>query len=327
MLDNTMIYRAHRLKIAIAIVIILACARTLLSLPSTIRRSFSAPPPPQQPPVRRIPDVEIAAAKMKGEDTSWFERYLSQWRANTYVVNDPTAELTVPANKGREAMVYLTYIIDRYHSLPDIVLFLHAERFQWHNDNPDYDGLWSLQNLNLSHIRTSGYVNLRCVWVLGCPGEIKPVEDEAATPTDGSSEIHTKHVFKRALQELLPGMDVPTVVGVPCCAQFAVTREAILQRPREDYVRYRKWLLETPLGDNLSGRVLEYAWHIVFGTPAVHCPAAGDCYCKLYGLCGLDCQENECQGRYVLPRAASLPEGWPKIGWNGAERDFKGPLE
>ncbi len=153
-----------------------------------------------------------------------------------------------------------SYIIDRYHSLPDITLFLHAERFQWHNDNPDYDGLWVLQNLNSSHVRASGYVNLRCVWVLGCPDEIKPFWDEVDTPPV-EPERHAKRVFKMAFQELVPDIDVPAVVAVPCCAQFAATRETILRRPREDYIRYRKWLLETPLSDDLSGRVLEYAWH------------------------------------------------------------------
>lgn len=46
-----------------------------------------------------------------------------------------------------------------------------------------------------------------------------------------------------------------------CCAQFAVSKATILQRPREEYERYRRWLLETDLEDGLSGRVLEYSWH------------------------------------------------------------------
>jgi hypothetical protein len=61
--------------------------------------------------------------------------------------------------------------------------------------------------------------------------------------------------------ELFPGVEVPEKVGVPCCSQFAVSREKILERPIEDYVRYRQWLLETTLPDDTSGRIMEYSWH------------------------------------------------------------------
>ncbi|KLJ13080.1 hypothetical protein EMPG_11964, partial [Blastomyces silverae] len=32
-------------------------------------------------------------------------------------------------------MVYLTYIIDTYHSLPDISIFMHAHAVTWHNND------------------------------------------------------------------------------------------------------------------------------------------------------------------------------------------------
>ena len=50
---------------------------------------------------------ELVVASLKGDDTSWLHTYLSDWKANVYVVNDQTAALTVELNKGREAMVYL----------------------------------------------------------------------------------------------------------------------------------------------------------------------------------------------------------------------------
>lgn len=43
----------------------------------------------------------------------------------------------------------------------------------------------------------------------------------------------------------------------------------------------------------MSGRVLEYMWHILFGMEAVHCPAAGECYCEGFGKCGLSCSAVE----------------------------------
>jgi hypothetical protein len=54
------------------------------------------------------PEVEIVVASQTSEDTSWVAKYLPGWARSIYVTNDPRARLTVPKNKGREAMVYLT---------------------------------------------------------------------------------------------------------------------------------------------------------------------------------------------------------------------------
>jgi len=63
----------------------------------------------------------------------------------------------------------------------------------------------------------------------------------------------------------------------------------------------------------------------MFGKDNVYCPNAGECYCKVYGLCNLRCDANQCDNRYVLPKVATLPPGWPAVGWEGEERDFAGP--
>ena len=63
-------------------------------------------------------DVELVVASLEAEDSSWISSYLPDWYAHIYVVDDPGAPLTVPKNKGREAMVYLTHIINHYSNLP-----------------------------------------------------------------------------------------------------------------------------------------------------------------------------------------------------------------
>ncbi|KAK4241877.1 hypothetical protein C8A03DRAFT_11876 [Achaetomium macrosporum] len=283
-------------------------------------------------PFVQPPPVEIVVASLKSENTSWVHRYLPGWSRRIYIVDDLSAPLTVPRNKGREAMVYLSHIIDSYDAVAQTTIFVHASRFAWHNDDPDYDGLATLRNLQLDYVQASGYVNLRCVWTLGCPVEIRPHSDAATDWEIGngtSSSVRpltTKEIYKRAFEELMPGLEVPQQVGVSCCSQFAVSREAIHSRPREDYIRWREWLLETPLADDLSGRVFEYLWHIIFRKEAVFCPSAAECYCKLYGLCNLRCDEYQCDGRYVLPKYSTMPDGWPRFGWSGEERHFTGPL-
>ena len=151
------------------------------------------------------------------------------------------------------------YIIDRYESLPANIIFHHAQRFQWHNDNQDYDALPLLQLFRFENLQKEGYVNLRCAWVLGCPSEIRPEKDSSTAVAN--EPITARHIYKSAFQELFPELELPEVIGVPCCSQFAVRRETVQQRPSADYVRYRDWLLTTQLEDDLSGRVLEYSWH------------------------------------------------------------------
>ncbi|VUC20656.1 unnamed protein product [Clonostachys rosea] len=287
------------------------------------------PETPSRPETESTPkkstenDVEMVVASMKKENTTWLYDYLLDWKKNIYVVDDPTAALTVPVNKGREAMVFLTYIIDRYDSLPGNIIFHHAERFQWHNDNVDYDALPLLQRLRFDYLKEQGYANLRCVWVLGCPVEIHPIKDDV--PGKKGEPVHAKRAYKKAYEELFPEFPVPEAIGVTCCSQFAVRRETIWKRPKADYERYRDWLVTSPLGDDISGRVLEYSWHMIFGKKAVHCPAAGQCYCRLYGLCDLDCEQDECEGQYYLPPFSTLPRGWPMIGWNKEDRNWHGP--
>jgi hypothetical protein len=65
---------------------------------------------------------------------------------------------------------------------------------------------------------------------------------------------------------------------------------------------------------------------VIFGQPAVHCPLAKDCYCKVFGMCELMCQDQgSCEGRYTLPPYATLPKGWPYIGWDGQPRQRAAP--
>lgn len=161
--------------------------------------------------------------------------------------------------RGIDLLTTSRYIIDHYEHLPAYNLFMHSQRFQWHNDEPDYDGVPLLRSFQFPYLREQGYVNMRCVWTLGCPDEVKPFEDEAIEVLESRNTI--KAVFRRSFQQLFPNNAVPSVIGVSCCAQFAVTREKILSRPIQDYIRMRDWLLNSSLEDEVSGRVFEYSWH------------------------------------------------------------------
>jgi len=267
-----------------------------------------------------LPGVALVVASQSTDDTSWLDDVFLDWQKNIYVTNDPNARLTVPKNKGREGMVYLTYIIDNYDRLPEVNLFRHAERYQWHSDDPLFDGRRLLSRLQLSYIRHKGYTNLRCGWILTCPASVHPHDDAWNDEKEADPDVegpNASSFYKDAYEALFPGDSVPDEIGGPCCAQFAVTAKRIRQRPRSDYERFRAWLAETELDDDISGRIMEYSWHIIFREPAVSCPLAADCYCGLYGICNLECEgDGDCSEQYVMPEYSSMPDGWPDVGWD-----------
>ena len=65
---------------------------------------------PERMAVRRKKDMIMATRKSENDDTTWLFDEFSDWHKSIYVVDDSKADLTVKKNKGRESMVYLTYI-------------------------------------------------------------------------------------------------------------------------------------------------------------------------------------------------------------------------
>ncbi|KAF1980939.1 hypothetical protein K402DRAFT_365595, partial [Aulographum hederae CBS 113979] len=218
---------------------------------------------------------------MASENTSWVEKELIQWKSAIYSVNDPEAKLHTSTNKGKEGLPYLTYIVDHYDNLPSIIAFAHSHRdgypAAWHTDRPGYSNVLSLNSLNTNFVQQNGYANLRCNRTPGCPTELYLNRPRHEQPTVDEAN------FKAAWTELFPNEEPPLAVGVACCAQFAVSRDQVLKRPRGDYERFLSWLLETKLDDEASGRVTEYMWHMIFGQLPQYCPSLEQCRCDVYG--------------------------------------------
>lgn len=91
--------------------------------------------------------------------------------------------------------------------------------------------------------------------------------------------------MRDAWQQMFGDAPLPRTIGAACCSQFAVSKEQIRSRSEDDYRRIRSWLLETPLADHVSGRILEFVWHIVFQREPVFCPPIEECYCNVFGAC------------------------------------------
>ncbi|GAB7353132.1 hypothetical protein MBLNU459_g3670t1 [Dothideomycetes sp. NU459] len=214
-----------------------------------------------------LPDKIVVMGQMRDEDTLWVAEKLPDWQHAVYIVDDPSATRHTAANKGKEANAYLTYLVDNYDSLPATVAFLHSHEKgwprAWHTDAVDYSNVRALRALNVDFVQRNGYANLRCIATPGCPDEVLPFRE----PADEGRVVETN--YARVWQAVFNNTDVPRAVGAACCAQFAVSREQVRKRPREQYVTLHRYLMETELDDETIGRVYEYMWHIIFGQEAV----------------------------------------------------------
>jgi hypothetical protein len=92
----------------------------------------------------------IAAIQKKDETvTDWIVEHLPEWEPQIYVTDrmpseaptNPSSYITpnfLPINQGREAAVYLTYIIENYYDLPEFMVFIHGKRYQIHNGTSQF---------------------------------------------------------------------------------------------------------------------------------------------------------------------------------------------
>jgi hypothetical protein len=226
----------------------------------------------------------LVVPKTKDEDVGWIHEELPDLQAAVYEVDNPNAEYRVPKNKGHEAMVYLTYIIDHYDNLSDITIFAHAHRSAWHNNFIlDLDTPNTIKRLRNDRVARQGYMNLRCHLDPGCPNWIHL--DRAEVDYDMVIKPEEKAFSPELFMDLFPGHRPPPVLSQPCCAQFAVSSERVRDNPKVLYQHLRNWLLATSLEDTDSGRIFEYTWQYLFTRNAEFCPSTNACYCDGYGIC------------------------------------------
>ncbi|OJJ42532.1 hypothetical protein ASPZODRAFT_76604 [Penicilliopsis zonata CBS 506.65] len=298
------------------------------------------------------PALVVARVHADG-DAGWLKTLEAQYHLCVYTADAPAEDpghdyLQTPANRGHEAMAYLTFLIDNYAQIPAAgAVFVHGSRWAWHNDAPDYDNAALLAALNVSAaLHPSGYHNLRCDWSAGtCPPSTPPQRSletslQAVLQPWGARAVSDK-ALPDALATLFGGGGVDGSLQVllgrsdtlraQCCAQFVVSRDRVWQHSREEYIALRSWLLTAaPRDDRISGRILSYLWHILFlrpgtegeaaGSGGIHlqalnraaCPRADECYCRLYGRCNLaNCvSPGACYGQYRVPKDYRLPDDW-----------------
>ncbi|KAJ5908985.1 hypothetical protein N7495_001667 [Penicillium taxi] len=213
--------------------------------------------------------VGLVLSSIKKDDLTWLNDYCNEMSVIHRSSTSPESGLLLPfTRRGRETAAYLSYVVDFYDQLPEYSIFIHAYPEQWHNDILGPYTHNTLKHIRFEAVDVHGYVNLRCELNPGCPTSIFPL-----SPSQADIDAHDiRASFSDAYQEIfsVPIDKVPVELGNVCCAQFAVSRKRILERPREDYMRMLEWAATTKMTDDFGvGWVMEKLWHIIFGMDAV----------------------------------------------------------
>lgn len=170
---------------------------------------------------------------------------------NCYVYDKLNSQnpFNIPVNKGNEASVYLKYIIDFYDDLPDFTFFIHDEEFSWHHSGSIIDKLKE----SIESKKQFYNVNDKCIW--------------------NKKHLINKNYYKellkwyeRFIDKYIPLSKVPNnddfIYSYRGSAQFLVHKNLITNFPITFYKDIYEWIIVTELPNYLSGRFLEWTWHI-----------------------------------------------------------------
>lgn len=174
------------------------------------------------------------------QDLSWLQKIKYPTVVYSKTIK---GEKFIDFNKALEHPVYLKFIIDNWSNLPDYTIFIHGHESSYHQSRLMVDIINSLSfdklmiNLNDSHMRKVMDKNdEHWPWLYNCwKGLFKPY-----------------------------GFELPSKLGFPCCAQFAVHKSLILSNPLEYYEHAYNWCKKTKLRNSISSRIFEYTWWYIF---------------------------------------------------------------
>lgn len=189
------------------------------------------------------------------ENLQWTRNIPSWLTLNIYTHNpNVTGAHLVTPNGGREAHLYLSWIVDHYDDLPERVLFVHAHNGSWHLHNT----LRMIQCLDFN--TNHGFVPINVGGGWGWRYQTLGLHSGYS----GISIIDQQweSVFRPFLG------NPPSSFSFYCCATFLVRKERILARPLEAWRTWRDWTLIPDPDPARTGLGLEYIWHYLFGEPA-----------------------------------------------------------
>jgi hypothetical protein len=203
---------------------------------------------PKNKPVNNTvnkPEINCVVSRYN-RDVNWV--YNLKRVSNFYIYDkeNPKNIYNVPVNKGNEASVYLKYIVDHYDSLADFTFFVHDEEYAWHHSGSIID------KLDEAVLSGKLYYNINDKCTLG-----SILTNEWYGIILDWYDIYIEPYIPL---ESLPDQD--WTVGYRGSAQFLVHKSIITNLPLRFYADLYNWITTTDLINHVSGRILEWTWHI-----------------------------------------------------------------
>lgn len=160
-------------------------------------------------------------------------------------LGDMQSPYNLGKNKGKEASAYLKYIVDHYDSLTPYTVFLHDEETAWHHRG-------KIQDRVLEH--------------QGKRDKYKSFNSATCGDIRNGYWKEMQAFFKRYLEPYIGSASKygNWTLGELCCAQFVVSRSLIKQHPKKMYSDAFKWIMNTNLDYEITGRLFEWTWRIIF---------------------------------------------------------------
>ncbi|CAF3574846.1 unnamed protein product [Rotaria sp. Silwood1] len=200
--------------------------------------------------------AKIVVVSHFNEDLDWLNLLLGD-QISYIIYTRSTNSLPHPhkiiINKGREAVAYLQYIVDHYSNLPSSIAFVHGHRTSWHQKDPS-DIVIALRALQWNKYNYMPLTSAKT----HCTFKQNSIDPQ----------IKINYELWQAVLQKELGPPPENGVQTHCCATFVVKRQAILAHPKIFYSNIIDYILASPESDQLTGRTLEYTWHMIFGEQA-----------------------------------------------------------
>lgn len=196
---------------------------------------------------RKPKPYEIVVAKYN-EDISWLNGY-----QNVRVYDKLRGDLP---NVGRESHTYLTYIVDNYYNLPEVVFFTQGCISEHYSLSPNYFiNIKEDFSHNYNYLQSDYYFyseNLESY----SKDHLYGYRNMKPTPTD---KLGFRKWFNTYVDE---EYDIDSYVTLWWGGIFSVRCECILSRPREYYVKLLNYIPKT--NNPEVGHYFERSWFYIF---------------------------------------------------------------
>jgi hypothetical protein len=204
-------------------------------------------------------------------------------KSGTYS-NDKYKIIKQPDNTYDEGETYLTHIIENYDKLAEYTLFIQdgikrciSSLSNFKNTTTDmintnrrvyfYDKLIHTEDIPHRFTVMYGYSSLFDIYMeiknnrYKKLSDIKETSDRYKKLSDIKETSKNKRMDKFAIKNACKELDIwmPKYYKANCIASFLVKKNAILERPKEFYIKLKKWIMKSEMNE----MILHLLWPII----------------------------------------------------------------